>query len=310
MSKATFVYDMESPEEILNIAKALSSKTRLDIIKLLSTTCCNVNEIAESLGLPLTTVAYAVNMLEKYGIIESELLPGERGTMKVCRLKTDNLRISFLSAKAQKHSNSISIAMPIGNYVDCNVTPPCGLVSEQAYIDSEDNRTSFYNPKRTSAQLIWLHDGYLCYRFPNVTIKGSKLNAIEFSLEMCSEAPNYNEDWPSDITAWVNGHEIGTWTCPGDFGYRRGRLNPGWWPSSSTQFGMFKTFRVTDTGSFIDDTLSSSDTISGLNLTQNSYIEFKIGIKDNAVNCGGLNLFGEKFGDYEQNIVMTIYYSM
>lgn len=310
MSNTTFVYDMESPDDILNVARALSSKTRLDIIKLLSTTCCNVNEIAESLGLPLTTVAYAVNMLEKYGIIESELLPGERGTMKVCRLKADNLRISFIPAQAQKRSNSISIAMPIGNFVDCHITPPCGLVSAQSYIGAEDNRSSFYNPQRTEAQILWLHSGYLTYRFPNVIVKGSKISAIEFSLEMCSEAPNYNDEWPSDITVWINGKETGTWTCPGDYGYRRGRLNPGWWPSSSTQFGVFKTFRVVDTGSYIDDSLSAAVTLPDLDLDNNVYIEFKIGVKDDSVNVGGLNLFGEKFGDYEQNIVMTVYYTM
>jgi predicted transcriptional regulator len=36
----------------------------------------------------------------------------------------------------------------------------------------------------------------------------------------------------------------------------------------------------------------------------------RIGIKDTAKNIGGLNLFGEKFGDHPQNIQMRLDYSL
>ena len=44
-------------------------------------------------------------------------------------------------------------------------------------------------------------------------------------MELSSEVPGTNANWPSDITLWVNEIEIGTWTSPGDFGDKRGVLH-------------------------------------------------------------------------------------
>ncbi|MCQ4991538.1 hypothetical protein NE599_21480 [[Clostridium] symbiosum] len=38
------------------------------------------------------------------------------------------------------------------------------------------------------------------------------------------------------------------------------------------------------------------------------YISLKIEIKDNANHIGGINIFGEKYGDYPQGIVMNLTY--
>ena len=38
------------------------------------------------------------------------------------------------------------------------------------------------------------------------------------------------------------------------------------------------------------------------------YIEFEICNKENAMYIGGFNLFGKKFGDYKQDIVMGLEY--
>ncbi|TXK85302.1 hypothetical protein [Paenibacillus sp. N3.4] len=134
--------------------------------------------------------------------------------------------------------------------------------------------------------------------------------SIQFSMELCSEAPHYDNDWPSDITVWVNGLEIGTWTSPGDFGGRRGKLNPAWWPDLSTQFGSLKTWRVDETRSTLDDVEVSTTTLQQLSLLSNSFIGMRIGVKENARFKGGLNLFGKRFGDHEQDMVMRIYYML
>jgi len=56
-----------------------------------------------------------------------------------------------------------------------------------------------------NAKLIWFGNGYLEYRFPNVTLKKKTLRKVEVSAEICSEDHEYNMDWPSDITLWING---------------------------------------------------------------------------------------------------------
>ena len=198
--------------------------------------------------------------------------------------------------------------MPIGNYVDFEVTPTCGLVNSHVFIDSEDEPRSFYHPDRTTAQLIWFHSGYLEYRFSNQTLEKKNCHLLELSMEICSEAPNYQNDWPSDITLWINGMECGTWTCPGDFGGRRGKLNPPFWSDGSTQFGMLKTWRVTEKGVFIDGQAIGTTSIAQLQLQKGNYISVRIGVKEDSEHVGGMNLFGNQFGDYNQNIIMRLDY--
>lgn len=298
---------IDKPEELCIVAKALASEVRIDIIKLLNLNSLNVNEISEKLGIPASSAALNVKILEEAGIIRTELQPGTRGSMKLCSIKRGMIRM-VLNSSFIDHDNSTFINMPIGNYVTCEVAPTCGLVNDRVYIDSEDDPRSFYNPEHTTAQLIWFHSGYLEYRFSNQSIVEQRAHRIEISMEICSEAPNYQNDWPSDITLWINDVECGTWTSPGDFGGRRGKLNPPFWSDGSTQFGLLKTWKVTEKGAFIDELKLSDVTIDALKLSEGHFISVKIGVKDDAVNVGGMNIFGEKFGDFNQNIVMRLDY--
>ena len=299
--------NIEKSEDLFSIAKALASEVRIEIIKLLNYNSLNVNEISEHLNIPASTAAVNVKILEEAGLIHTELQPGARGSMKLCSRKRDVIKI-LLKSQSSSHDNSHYINMPIGSYVDCKAYPTCGLASEKGYIDTEDDPRGFYNPGRWQAQLIWFHKGYLEYRFPNTVLEKAKAKLVEVSLELCSEAPNYQNIWPSDITMWINGHECGTWTSPGDFGGRRGKLNPQWWSNGSTQFGKLTTWRVSKDGSFIDEKKSADIKIGTLELEKSDFITVRIGIKDNAKNIGGINLFGDKFGDYEQHIVMRLDY--
>lgn len=106
----------------------------------------------------------------------------------------------------------------------------------------------------------------------------------------------------------MNGVEIGTWTSPADFGDHRGLLNPSWWEDRNTQHGLLKSWRVTERGSFMDGIHLSDVTCSDLNLMQHPYISVRIGVKPDSRHVGGLNIFGRKFGNYEQDIVLRVEY--
>ena len=140
------------------------------------------------------------------------------------------------------------------------------------------------------------------------TVNGPITKAIEVSAELCSETHEYDLTCRSDITVWINGIECGTWECPSDFGGRRGKRNPAWWPDKNTQFGKLKTWRVTKEGSFLDGMLSNSATIFDYHLEDQDFISVRIGVKEDATYRGGVNLFGECFGDHGQNIVLKIIY--
>ncbi len=128
-------------------------------------------------------------------------------------------------------------------------------------------------------------------------------------MEICSEAPGFLENWPSDITVSINDVEVGTFHSPGDFGSRRGRLTPPVWPNGNTQYGLLKTFSVREHGSFLDGKPENPlIELTDLELEKKPFISLKIAVKEDAANIGGINIFGEKYGDFPQGIVMNLTY--
>lgn len=280
----------------------------MKILKLLSTGPHNVNELAEKLGVSFSTTAVNVKKLEEYQLITTELVPG-RGTQKINTKNYDRIVIDLFDEQIDRDKNVITIDMPIGEYVDCQAEPSCGLVGLSDYIGIQDDPRSFYEPGRREAELLYFRVGYVEYRYPNRIPYGAKATEIEFSMEICSEAPYHKLDWPSDITMWINDVEIGTWTSPGDFGGQRGFNTPEWWQIYFTQYGLLKQWKVNQDGCFLDGVKISEVTLQDLNLNDKPYISMRIGVKKDTVNVGGLNLFGQQFGNYSQGIIMSLRYN-
>lgn len=295
-------------EEALEICKALSNESRMKIMRILSEGPHQVNEIAEKMGIPFSTAAVNINKLEEAGLISTELFPG-RGTVKLNSKIYDRIVINLFPEDNSINDKDIIINMPIGDYVDCEIHPTCGIVSESDYIGMQDEPRSFYENGHNNAQLLYFKQGFIEYKFPNRLPYGSNATEIDFSAEICSEAPYYKIDWPSDITIWVNGIEVGTWTSPGDFGGERGFLTPQWWPTTNTQYGLLKQWKIAQDGSYLDGTKMSDITIGDLKINERPYISFKLGVKKDCNNIGGINIFGSKFGNYEQDILMKLKYT-
>ncbi len=298
---------LDDNEKLALMCKALSSEVRIKILKLLCTYRLNINEIAERLEIPASSAAMNVKILEEAGMIATELQAGVRGSAKICYKTLANLNIGL---ETEQESEKIEIiSMPIGNYVDYKVEATCGLVSSKGYIGEEDEPRAFYDPERTKTKLLWLNNGYVEYRFPNHMIDKASIKAIEISAELCSEDHEYNLDCPSDITLWVDGIAAGTWTCPSDFGGRRGKLNPEWWPDKSTQYGVLKTWKITDRGTYLDHEKINEMGLKEYQLDAGGYISVRLGNAEDAENKRGMNIFGDCFGDYPQNIVMKIIFN-
>lgn len=303
--KRSMVVSLDDTKSLTLFAKALSVEARIDIIKLLLHQELNINEISEQLQIPASSAAAHIKVLEEAGIIATNYKAGVRGSMKVSHVILEEILINLESDRNDRE-DSITIDMPIGNYVDYQVKPTCGLVSEKGPIDEEDEPRCFYNPNRNMAKLLWLGSGFVEYRFPNNELRNREAKRLEISAEVCSEDHEYNLDCPSDITVWVNGIEVGTWMSPSDYGGRRGKLNPAWWPDKNTQYGELKTWSIDGQGSYIDKELISRCSIEEYSLSAKEYISVRIGIKQDAKHIGGMNLFGDTFGDYPQNIRMKL----
>jgi predicted transcriptional regulator len=98
--------------------------------------------------------------------------------------------------------------------------------------------------------------------------------------------------------------DVATWTCPGDFGSKRGQYTPEWWVG--TQYGLIKVLSITDEGTFIDGVRFSDVRIDQLNIKTGQELLFRISCSESAANCGGVSLFGKNFGNYPQDIRVTV----
>jgi predicted transcriptional regulator len=294
--------------EIRKMAKALDSEERLAILKLLEEQPMTVPEIAERLSLPLSTAALHVKILSDAQFVFVDYKPTYKGQIKLCSRSVNRIEISFHDEVPQGAiSPEETIEMPVGNYFEADITAPCGLAGKETSIGVYDSVASFYLPERTKAELLWFQKGHVSYLFPFLRENHPHPVSLSFSFEICSETVYSRNDWPSDITVWVNDQELLTFTSPGDFGGRRGHFTPEYWFINSTQFGLLKEIRITDKGVFLDGIQFRKDlTIDDLKTFERPAIKLTIGIKDDAVHKGGMNLFGKNFGDYNQAIVMKL----
>ncbi len=296
---------IQLPEDFAAV-KGLASEVRLKILEILRSGDRNVNEIAREMKLPQSTVATNIMVLEEAGLIETRNVKALKGTQKVCSSLYDEFVVEFTSPK--RIDGVIEVEMPIGLFIDYQVSPPCGMCSPEKIIGFLDTPASFLDPERVKAGLLWFEKGFVLYQFPNNALYQEKpVQRLEVAAELSSETPGTNPHWRSDITLWVNGVEIGTWISPGDFGDKRGTYTPEWWKLEGSQYGLHKVWRVADTGSYIDGVQVSPVTIQDLKLSDHHSIKVKLGIKDDAQNVGGLNVFGKGFGNYDQDIVLRLF---
>jgi predicted transcriptional regulator len=306
MSRNFLIVDPEDGAEVL---KAFASQARVKVLKILHTNGpMNINQLAEALELPQSSVSANVQMLEAAGLVRTETQRARKGNQKVCHSLFDEVLLMFKDDQsASKDGHLIEVAMPLGLYTSCEVSAPCGLCSREGIIGLLDVPDTFLDPERMGAGLIWFTRGYVEYQFPNnIKMMSGELSSLEFSLELSSEVPGTAANWPSDITVSVNHIDIGTWTSPGDFGDKRGVYTPDWWKLKGSQYGMLKTFRVTGDGTYVDGIKISPVALKDLDLDNHRSIRLQISVREDAQHPGGMNIFGRGFGNYDQDIVMRL----
>jgi predicted transcriptional regulator len=305
MSRNFLIVD---PEEGIEVLKAFASTARVRVLKLLHTRgAMNINDIASALDLPQSSVSSNVQILEDAGLIRTETQRARKGNQKLCHTLFDEVLVMFKEESTPANSDKVEVAMPLGLYTSCEVSAPCGLCSTEGIIGFLDVPDTFLDPGRMGAGLIWFMSGYVEYQFPNNTkLMSGQLESLEFSMELSSESPGTATNWPSDISVWVNKVEIGTWTSPGDFGDKRGVYTPDWWGLKGSQYGKLKSWRVTESGTFVDGVKISPVSLKDLELAEHRSIRLRVGVKEGAKNPGGINIFGRGFGNYDQDIILRM----
>lgn len=304
MSDQIIVVD---PRERVDLLRALASEVRVRILDLLIRTGPrNVNQVAEELRLPQSTISSNIQALIDAGLVEARAEKGRKGSQKICRPTFSEVLITFKEPAAQT-GQAIEVEMPLGLYTRCEAASPCGLCARDGVIGLLDVPDTFLDPDRMRAGLLWLTRGFVEYQFPNnAKLAGTPVAALELALELSSEVPGTSRDWPSDITVAINGREIDTWTSPGDFGDRRGRYTPDWWKLAGSQYGELKRWRVTPEGTFRDGERVSDCALDDLELDRHRSIRVRVGVRDDARHPGGMNIFGRGFGNHDQDILLRL----
>ncbi len=298
--------NLDISDKSLPVYEALASSVRHKIIQLLAIRPMNIRELAEAVSLTSAIVSMHVKKLEKAGIISTSMQPGKGGVQKICSLQVEEAQIIFpnkVEHLRQYHESEISI----GHYTDLKVEPTCGLASAEKFIGQVDDTRYFFDAERFQAKILWFSEGFIEYKIPNFLLSTENPLELLVSLEISSEAPLTDNRFPSDITFYLNEVKLGTWTSPGDYGDKRGKYNPQWWPDIVNQYGLLKHLTVSRDGTYMDGQKLSDVNLDQVNVRDRQWT-LRIAVNPSSEHVGGLTLFGRGFGNYNQDIVFRLYY--
>lgn len=292
----------------LELFKALGSEVRIQILKLLlENKQMSMNQLASRLNITSGALTAHIKKMEGCGLITISNESAAHGNQKMCSISTNKILIDI---EEEEDIHNVHVTeLKVGHYSDRSINPTCGLATTKALIGETDDCRYFDHPDRFNADILWFTKGYVEYTIPNFIPRNQKITGISISCELSSEAPGINSNWPSDINFSINGISVGTWTSPGDFGDSRGLLTPDWWPMNWNQYGLLKLLAITHKGTFIDGLRISDVNIADLGLKPGAAIRFRMSVLENAKNVGGLTIFGKTFGNYSQDIKVSLNYA-
>ena len=291
----------------LSLFKALGSDVRLEIVRLLVERPMNMNELAGKLHITNGALTTHIKKLEECGIVSISNDSNGHGNQKICQVVPDKILID-IKGSPHPEENTCSIDLKVGRYSSCQVYPTCGLASDDHIIGVVDDYRYFSHPDHFDADILWFTQGYVEYQVPNFAPMYRHITQVTVSAELSSEAPGINNQWPSDISFHINDIFVGTWTAPGDFGDVRGIFTPAWWFPNWNQYGLLKMLTVNDQGTFMDGLKISDVRIDDLNLDQKQRFNLRFSVDYKATHVGGLTIFGKTFGNYAQDIQVTLGY--
>jgi len=296
-----------SLDDGLELFKALGSDIRIQILKiLLENNQMSMNQIANELNISNGALTGHIKKLEECGLISASNDSSGHGNQKLCSLIQDRILVEI--EKPIDLSNVYNTSIKVGQFSSHNICPTCGLATSFVIGELDDVRY-FDHPDHFNADIMWFTKGYVEYVIPNLIPRNQKITQLSLSAEISSEAPGTDNDWPSDISFYINDTLVGTWTSPGDYGDVRGMFTPEWWPQNLNQYGLLKLLVINHKGTFIDGLKISDITTSELTLDYTSTIRFRIAVDEDSAHVGGLTIFGKSFGNYDQDIVVSINYA-
>ena len=297
-----------SLDDGLETFKALGSDTRIQILNiLLENEQMSMNQLATELNISNGALTGHVKKLEECGLINISNESAGHGNQKMCSVTQDRIIVDI--KKPIDYKNVFETEIKVGQFSRQQVWPPCGIATSESVIGEFDDIRYFNHPDRFTANILWFTKGYVEYTIPNLIPSNQRITQLSISAELSSEAPGIDNNWPSDISFYINDTKIGMWTSPGDFGDVHGMFTPQWWPQNWNQYGLLKLLVINDYGTYIDGLKISDVSTLSLHLDYNSDIRLRLAVENDSEHVGGITLYGKSFGNYDQDIRVAINYA-
>ena len=297
-----------SLDDGLETFKALGSDTRIQILNiLLENEQMSMNQLATELNISNGALTGHVKKLEECGLINISNESAGHGNQKMCSVTQDRIIVDI--KKPIDYKNVFETKIKVGQFSRHQVWPTCGIATSESVIGEFDDIRYFNHPDRFTANILWFTKGYVEYTIPNLIPSNQRITQLSISAELSSEAPGIDNNWPSDISFYINDTKIGMWTSPGDFGDVHGMFTPQWWPQNWNQYGLLKLLVINDYGTYIDGLKISDVSTLSLHLDYNSDIRLRLAVENDSEHVGGITLYGKSFGNYDQDIRVAINYA-
>lgn len=297
-----------SLDDGLETFKALGSDTRIQILNiLLENEQMSMNQLATELNISNGALTGHIKKLEECGLINISNESAGHGNQKMCSVTQDRIIVDI--KKPIDYKNVFETEIKVGQFSRHQVWPTCGIATSEAVIGEFDDIRYFNHPDRFTANILWFTKGYVEYTIPNLIPSNQRITQLSISAELSSEAPGIDNNWPSDISFYINDTKIGMWTSPGDFGDVHGMFTPQWWPQNWNQYGLLKLLVINDYGTYIDGLKISDVSTLSLHLDYNSDIRLRLAVENDSEHVGGITLYGKSFGNYDQDIRVAINYA-
>lgn len=297
-----------SLDDGLESFKALGSDTRIQILNiLLENEQMSMNQLATELNISNGALTGHIKKLEECGLINISNESAGHGNQKMCSVTQDRIIVDI--KKPIDYKNVFETEIKVGQFSRHQVWPTCGIATSESVIGEFDDIRYFNHPDRFTANILWFTKGYVEYTIPNLIPSNQRITQLSISAELSSEAPGIDNNWPSDISFYINDTKIGMWTSPGDFGDVHGMFTPQWWPQNWNQYGLLKLLVINDYGTYIDGLKISDVSTLSLHLDYNSDIRLRLAVENDSEHVGGITLYGKSFGNYDQDIRVAINYA-
>lgn len=297
-----------SLDDGLETFKALGSDTRIQILNiLLENEQMSMNQLATELNISNGALTGHIKKLEECGLINISNESAGHGNQKMCSVTQDRIIVDI--KKPIDYKNVFETEIKVGQFSRHQVWPTCGIATSESLIGEFDDIRYFNHPDRFTANILWFTKGYVEYTIPNMIPSNQRITQLSISAELSSEAPGIDNNWPSDISFYINDTKIGMWTSPGDFGDVHGMFTPQWWPQNWNQYGLLKLLVINDYGTYIDGLKISDVSTLSLHLDYSSDIRLRLAVENDSEHVGGITLYGKSFGNYDQDIRVAINYA-